>query len=190
MCCDRPAKGSGGFTMIELLVVITIAAVLAGIAAPAFNSLINSTRLTSIASRLATDLSLARGEAIKRNMRVLACVRNAGGTDCGTSTDWAAGWLVCYDNDTGTSGNGVSDGRCDEGDSANPNPILLQEAVGDGIAVTTSVASIRFNPNGSQGAPSTGSVVSMVISRTASTTATRTISVAVTGNISKTSSTP
>ncbi len=180
---------NSGFTMLELMVVIAIAGVLTAVAAPAFSSFISSTRLTSTASRLTADVSLARGEAIKRNSRVLACVRNTAGTDCSASTNWAAGWLVCYDNETnGTPGNGVPDGQCDAGDATNPNPILLQGALGEGLAVAGSTASIRFNPNGSQGVPGTAAAVTMVISRAPSTTATRTITVAVTGNISKTSS--
>jgi len=84
-------------------VVIAIVGILAAVGAPSFSTFLNNSRLNSTSSQLLNELNLARSEAVKRNARVLVCVRNAAGTDCGTSTNWAAGWLVCYDNETAST---------------------------------------------------------------------------------------
>lgn len=58
------------FTLIELLIVITIVAVLAAIAYPNFANFIERQKLVSSAERLSSDLRWARSEAIKRNESV------------------------------------------------------------------------------------------------------------------------
>jgi type IV fimbrial biogenesis protein FimT len=176
---------AGGFTTIELLVVIAIAAILAMVGAPSFSTFLNNSKLSATSSQLLNELNMARSEAVKRNSRVLVCVRNAAGTDCGTTTNWGAGWLVCYDNETeSTPGNGIADGKCDvaPANGSNPNPIVLQPALSNSLTLTGSAAAIRFNPNGSQGAG--GAAATLLVGLT-SATSTRTVSVAATGNITK-----
>src|SRR3989338_6261567 len=136
-------RQQAGVTMIELMIVVTIAAILASIAAPSFSDLINNTRLTSTMSQLTSDLNRARSEAIKRNRRVLVCVRSTD-TACGAITNWQNGWLVCYDED--------QDGACDATSAANPNPIAVHSAINAHLTLTGSADTIYFNPSGTQGA--------------------------------------
>jgi len=77
-----------GFTFIELLIVIVIIGITLAIAAPSFQSLIASNRLTTSANSLVSALQLAKSEAIKRNRQVI--VSNNG--------TWASGWIVFSDN--------------------------------------------------------------------------------------------
>lgn len=56
-----------GFTLIELMVVVAVAAIFAAIATPSFRELMVSTRTRAAASALHESLWLARSEAIKRN---------------------------------------------------------------------------------------------------------------------------
>ncbi|WP_313645064.1 GspH/FimT family pseudopilin [Stenotrophomonas sp.] len=85
-----------GFSLVELVVTVAIAAILAAIAIPSFRSMINSSRLTSHANELVASLQLARSEAIKRNARVSVC-GSANGATCGGG--WAKNWLTVVEAD-------------------------------------------------------------------------------------------
>ncbi|MBI4937837.1 MAG: GspH/FimT family pseudopilin [Nitrosomonadales bacterium] len=167
-------RRNAGFTTIELLVVLVIAAILAAIAGPSFMDFINNTRMTSAMSQLTGDLNLARSEAIKRNMRVLVCVRNAAGADCGTGTDWRNGWLVCYDGD--------QDGSCDAATADAPNPLVVRQALNASMALTANANLIRFNPSGTQGA---GGAATLTLAGTWAGAQLSIASIAATGNISR-----
>ncbi|TAK62529.1 GspH/FimT family pseudopilin [Methylobacter sp.] len=88
-----------GFTLIELIVTISIVAILVGIAIPSFSSVIRSTRLTTYANELVTSLNLARSEAVKRGVQV--SVRRKGSTN----QNWDSGWDIFTDLD----GDGILD---------------------------------------------------------------------------------
>jgi len=82
--------------LIETMVVILIAAVLAMLAAPSFQTAYLSNRLTGYANEFVASAQLARGEAIKRNAVVRVC-RSADGATCATSGTWQQGWIVFGD---------------------------------------------------------------------------------------------
>ena len=72
-----PRRGRAtGFTLIELMVVVAIAAILIFVAAPSFQRLIETQRLRGIADQLVTDLQFARAEAVSRNEWVRFRYRN------------------------------------------------------------------------------------------------------------------
>lgn len=56
-----------GFTLIELMVVVGIAALIMTLAAPSFTSLIEMQKLRGVSAQLVTDMQFARSEAISRN---------------------------------------------------------------------------------------------------------------------------
>jgi type IV fimbrial biogenesis protein FimT len=103
--------------LVELLVTIAIAAVLAGLAVPSFKELIASNRLKSHSSLLHTSLLLARSEAIKRNGRVVLC-KSANGKDCTAAGDWQQGWIVFADADNDAVRDHDNDNDPDDGDEA------------------------------------------------------------------------
>jgi type IV fimbrial biogenesis protein FimT len=84
----RPSRG---FTLIELMVTVAILAIALGIAMPSFQDFVRRNHLAAANNNLASALSLARSEAIKRAARVTVA-----------SADWSGGWQVFVD--TGTPG--------------------------------------------------------------------------------------
>jgi prepilin-type N-terminal cleavage/methylation domain-containing protein len=80
-----------GFTMIELMVTIAVAAILVGIAVPSFQNYIQNTRSRALASDLSSALNLARAEAVTRADQVNVCPSDDGAACGGT---WADGWVV------------------------------------------------------------------------------------------------
>ena len=63
-------RSSNGFTLIELMVVIVLLGLVAGIAIPSFNDLIQSNRQTALTNSMVGLLSFARSEAIRRGESV------------------------------------------------------------------------------------------------------------------------
>lgn len=112
-----------GTTLLELLVVLAIAAILLAIGIPSFASLASSSHLTSATNSMVASLHLARSEAIKRNSRTVLCP-SANGTACAASGGWHQGWLVFHD--------GNNNAALDTGEAV----ILIQRGMPDGFRLT------------------------------------------------------
>jgi type IV fimbrial biogenesis protein FimT len=91
-----------GFTMIELMVTITVVAILLVIAVPSLRSFIQKNRIVGEASSFVSDLQYARSEAIKRGLPVAICA-SSDGINCSTTNTWHQGWIVFCDADTSGS---------------------------------------------------------------------------------------
>ena len=164
-----------GLTLVELVMVIGIAMVLALVAVPSFREALSSTRQSSALGLLVSDLNLARGEAIKRNARVLVCAKNPAATDCAALTNWSAGWLVCADTD--------GDNSCDDATPDLPNPVLVRPALDASLTGTASAVLLRFNANRSQG--SGGASFLLTLGGLWSGASNRVITVAATGHVAR-----
>ena len=75
-----------GFTLVELVVTLVIASVLATVAMPGMSTMLVSNRIRTSGTDLMSALLLARSEAIKRNGQVAVQPAIAG--------DWSQGWIV------------------------------------------------------------------------------------------------
>jgi type IV fimbrial biogenesis protein FimT len=92
-----------GFTLIELMVVIIIAAILLTIAVPSFSTLIKRNNVDSLQSKFSSSLSTARTEAASRN-RIVSICGSVNETDCDGGS-WNDGWIIFED----MNGNGDFD---------------------------------------------------------------------------------
>lgn len=88
---------SSGFTLIELMVTLAIAAVLLMVGVPSFVEFQRNSELTSQTNSLVAALNTARTEAMKHNA-------NAYVVPNGTANKWRDGWIVFVD----TNRSGVS----------------------------------------------------------------------------------
>ena len=97
----RPGRSSqaDGFTLIELMVTIAIAAILLMVAAPSFVTMQRNSELTAAANALVAGINAARGEAMKRGLNAVVVPTDA--------ASWRNGWTVFVD--TGTARNGTLD---------------------------------------------------------------------------------
>jgi type IV fimbrial biogenesis protein FimT len=134
-----------GFTLMEMLIAVSMAAILMGVAAPGFRSLLQQSRQESRLNELTGALNYARSEAIKRSSRVSVCARSSN-TSCGTN--WDKGWLVYIDN---AANPGVID--------ASESVLKVASALPAGFEVTNSAivqgasdaiqrSYVRFGPRG------------------------------------------
>lgn len=78
-------KRLAGFTLVELMITIAIAGILASLALPSFRSFVQTQRVKSASFDLTAALTLTRSEAIKRNTNV-AMSQASGG--------WQNGWTI------------------------------------------------------------------------------------------------
>jgi type IV fimbrial biogenesis protein FimT len=93
---------AGGFSIIELMIVIAIASVLAATALPALKDWQRNANRTAATTTLLSSLHLARSEAVKRNIRVSMCPSDkptVTDAQCSGNKDFADGWIVFVDND-------------------------------------------------------------------------------------------
>lgn len=90
-----------GVTLIELLITISIMAVLAAVAAPSLQGFINSSRAVSLTNELVASLNFARSEAVKRGVQVTLCKTadpDAAAPTCTIAGNWETGWLAFTDS--------------------------------------------------------------------------------------------
>lgn len=90
------ARCSRGYSLAELLVSLSVLAILLCVAIPNFVRLGDSMRLTAVANDLLAQLHLARSEAIKRNARAALC-KSPDGVVCNTAGGWEQGWILFHD---------------------------------------------------------------------------------------------
>ncbi len=96
-------KRVGGFTLIELMVVVAIASIIMMLAVPSFTDTIEKSRVETVQNDLLRDIAFARQQALSRNGLVSVC-RSADGASCAGSGDWNQGWIVVAESVAGTAG--------------------------------------------------------------------------------------
>jgi type IV fimbrial biogenesis protein FimT len=131
---STPIRPADGFSIVELMITIAVAAILLVIAVPSFSYIINSNRLNTAANALIGSLNTARMSAVQRNTEVQFCSNSATsnytdtlGSGCGTNT----GEVVALTSPGATSYTEVQ-----------AAPLQLQMS---SIQIHGTVAAVRFN---------------------------------------------
>jgi len=91
-----------GFTLIEMMITVAIAAILLTMAIPSFQTLIENNRLATNVNSFITMLQYAKTEALKRNATVSLCAGDpnngcACGPGAGCDANWKNGYIVFSD---------------------------------------------------------------------------------------------
>ena len=113
LCLSGSFSRSRGFTLLELMIVLTISAVLVTLAAPSFGRLFQSNNLSATVNTFLADMGYARSESIRRGGGVMLCRSDSpevvspvcSSVSAHTGTGWSTGWIVFQDMDN----NGVKD---------------------------------------------------------------------------------
>jgi type IV fimbrial biogenesis protein FimT len=134
-----------GYTLMEVLIALTVVVILASVAVPGYEVIQNRSRVNADWNNLHTALNEARTAAVTRGVRVGICP-SADGTSCGE--DWSQGWLVFEDR----NGNGQRDAGEEilrVARALEPNSLTVRRANGDALDF------IGFNNRGFATASST-----------------------------------
>jgi type IV fimbrial biogenesis protein FimT len=130
----RPRR-EGGFTMVELMIVVVIMGIVVALALPSMQTAILSNKLASYSQSFTAAVQQAKSEAIKRNKAITLC-RTSNGTACAGSGNFQQGWMVFQDTD--------ADGTVDSGETR----IGYQEALSTDFAFTSDAYTLVFQPTG------------------------------------------
>lgn len=87
----RSQRHQEGFTLVELMIVVALLAVVATVAVPGFQALIENNQVTSTTNRLVGALNFARSEALREGQQV---------TIQPVDGDWSNGVEVVMGGDT------------------------------------------------------------------------------------------
>ncbi|MFA7552722.1 MAG: GspH/FimT family pseudopilin [Spongiibacteraceae bacterium] len=96
-----------GFNLIELMIVLAIAAILIGIGLPSLKTTIDRKAVTAEATRFARSINFARSQAITQS-QVVTLERKSP-----DANDWSQGWIIYIDED------GAGNQTFDDGDESN-----------------------------------------------------------------------
>lgn len=124
-----------GFTLVEQVVTLAIAAILIAMAVPAMAGLIARSAVRDAEDALFTAAQLARSSAVNHDVRALLCP-SSDGRHCNGRPSWQQGWIVGLDRDR--------DGQPD-------TVALVHRPPGPRIRIIGSAGRdrVRFKPDGS-----------------------------------------
>ena len=126
-----------GFTLIEIMVVISISLILLTTALPSLMGMIKNSRLVTLHNELVSDLSLTRSTAVNSGGNAIICAANVSADQClGEGTDWIHGWLVFGDAD--------DDGRVD----ADEVIISVKAGLNADVKLVSSRIRVRYSADG------------------------------------------
>ena len=93
----------GGFTLMELMVTLAVAAIILSVGIPSFQEMISRIRLSGKTDELVSAIMFTRSEAIKRGGRVTLCKADTRQSNpvCAPADSpegYEQGWIIFVDN--------------------------------------------------------------------------------------------
>lgn len=130
-----------GFTLVELMVTLTVAAILLTVGVPSMRDLILNNSLTATTNMFTSSLNIARSEAIKQGRTANLCVSDNQASCSGTN--WRLGWLAWVDSNA--NGNLDAPGEI----------IRIVEPAPATMTVTSAQANFQIDAQGNVSNPNT-----------------------------------
>jgi type IV fimbrial biogenesis protein FimT len=167
-----------GFTVTELVMVMTIVGILAAIGVPSFKYVTVSNRISSEINGLLGDMQFARSQAIKQGLTVTVCSSSNSTTSTptcntgGAGNVWNTGWIVFLDSN--------GDQQVDNGEQV----IRIQPAFNsnDSMTAAGTYAAATYNRLGY--APTTGGTINIALhDATNTSTYTRCLAITESGSV-------
>lgn len=140
-------RRQAGVTIIEMMIALTIMALLIFLALPNMTIWLNNTQIRSAGETLLAGINLARTEALRNNTVVRFQMTTSLESDCALSTT-GTNWVVSLADPTGA---------CDVAPSNTTAPQIVQKKSGAegtrNATVTADASTIFFNGLGRQASP-------------------------------------
>jgi type IV fimbrial biogenesis protein FimT len=165
-------RNNAGFTLIELIVTMAVAGILASVAIPSFKTTIQNNRLATQSNDLLGALLYARSQAVNggstTSTYVQVCAANSASnpTACSTNTsDWNNGWLVMGYPTTPTAAPGTATNLAPV--SSTPTVLRTFSALPSGTTLDANAygADISFAKDGTLASATTGTYFILCDSR-------------------------
>lgn len=89
-----------GFTLIELMITLLVAAIVLGVGIPAFTQFVATNRMAAAVNDMTTAIHLARTEAVKRRANATVCPSadwDSAAPSCDNAGGFEDGWIVFVD---------------------------------------------------------------------------------------------
>jgi type IV fimbrial biogenesis protein FimT len=90
----RSARRPHGFSLLELMITITVVAILLAIAVPSFRDVIRRNQVSSASNELLASIAYARTEAIDRGQLVSICPSADGAACTASGQAYEPGWII------------------------------------------------------------------------------------------------
>ncbi len=137
-----------GFTIVELMFTLAIAAILLTIGMPSFSGIIKNNRQITLLNEFTSYFHYAKSQAVTLGIPVTLCQRNAAGTNCDASASWDNGWIVFIDDNADGDFDDDGDTNLCESDADDDCLLKIHGAIDSDMDITSTSTGVTINARG------------------------------------------